>query len=225
MLQHLKEQFAAYPTDFYSHFFLLLPVFIAVYRREFLTPVLLAITLYFSVQFIEECVLLYYALLVKYNHGVTKGTLVLDILLVGAFYFLSFTGNRFSQKIVLVATLFAACTALANYLSVGPPSISRAVFCLLLIILSLTYFNRILAENRVRKVVNHSLFWISAGFLFYGMGTFMTSIFSDYLVVMPKETYNQFSDMGQWVSIVLSILAAVGLWVSKYDKDNYIQSV
>ncbi|RZM23506.1 MAG: hypothetical protein EOO88_25925 [Pedobacter sp.] len=225
MLQHLKDQFAAYPADFYSHFFLLLPVFIAIYRREFLTPVLWAITLYFTVQFVEECVLLYYALLVKYNHNVTKGTLVLDILLVGAIYFLSFTTNKFSQKIVLVATSLAACTALVNYLSAGPPSISRAIFCLLLIILSLTYFNRILAENRIRKIVNHSLFWVSAGFLFYGMGTFMTSVFSDYLVVMPKETYDLFSDMGQWVSIILSVLASVGLWVSKYDKDNYIQPI
>ncbi|XWW44367.1 hypothetical protein JYG30_16520 [Fibrella sp. USSR17] len=223
MIQSLKAQFFAYPLDFCSHFFLLLPVAFAGYRRKFLTVPLLVISTYFIVRFLEELVFLYYALLVKNNHSEINGAIILDILIVGQFYYLSFTSHMFSRRITVWITVLGFLVALVNFVTDGPTSVSWPTLRLIMIILSLTYFNRILSENRVRKILLHTSFWISAGFLFYGMGTFMTSIFSVYLTEASKETYDLFSNMDQLLSVLFSILVATGLWVSKFDKENYIQ--
>lgn len=228
MLKSLKDLFDFYPLDFYSYFFMLLPVAVASYRREFLTPVLSIVTAYFLVRFLEECVFLYYVLIPKSTHSINNFSLILDSLLIGWFYWSSFTRNSIARKIAIAVTASIFVIATSNYLVEGLGSVSHSCMRLMMIILSLVYFNKILSENRVRKIVAHSLFWVNAGFLFYGMGTFMTSLFKDYLLdpmLTTKETYNLFSDMNQMLSIILSVLVAIGIWVSKNDRDNYIQPI
>ena len=225
MIESLKAQFDTYPLDFYSHLFLLLPVAIAGYRQKFLTPALSAVALYFGLRFVEELVFLRIALLGKSNLNAINAGILPDILLVGRIYYLSFKGNRFASQLTVIATGIAFIIAILNFLSISLTSISWPIVRLLMIVLALTYFNRILAENRVRKILHHTLFWVSAGFLFYGMGTFMTSVFSEYLVRSSEKTYNVFSDMEQMISILLSVLAALGIWVSKYENESYIQPI
>ncbi len=229
MLEQLRDQFEAFPLDFYSHLFLLLPVAMAVYRRKLLTPALAVVAIYFGIRFLEETVFLYYALQVMHNIGLINRTLILDMLVIGLIYYLGFVSSRLYRRTTVIVTLIAFLIAVLNV--VLSPSqarytaVSWPIIRLLLIILSLAYFNKILAENRVRTIVQHSLFWVCAGFLFYGMGTFMTSVFNDYLIKSPKETYNVFSYMKELISMLCSIMVATGIWVSKYDKDNYIQPV
>ncbi|MBO0948769.1 hypothetical protein [Fibrella forsythiae] len=207
---------------------MLLPVAVAVYRREFLTPVLLVVTAYFLVRFLEECVFLYYVLIPKSTQRISNLALILDSLLIGWFYWLSFARNSFAGKLTIAVTTLVFVATTSSYSLDGLGSVSHSCIRLMIIILSLVYFNKILSENRVRKIVSHSLFWVNAGFLFFGMGTFMTSLFKDYLLdpaLTTKETYNLFSDMNQILSMILSALVAIGMWVSDSDKDNYIQSI
>lgn len=229
MLEQLRDQFEAFPLDFYSHLFLLLPVAMATYRRRLLTPALAVVAIYFGIRFLEETVFLYYALQVMHNIGLINRTLILDMLVIGLVYYLGFDSSRPYRRATVIVTLIAFSIALLNVvlspIRASQTAISWPIIRILLIILSLTYFNKILAENRVRTILLHSLFWVCAGFLFYGMGTFMTSIFNDYLITSPKKTYNAFSYMKELISILCSIMVAIGLWVSKYDKDNYIQPV
>lgn len=228
MIKSLIDLFEFYPLDFYAYFLLLLPVVIAIYRREFVTQPLAIVALYFSVRFLEECIFLYYTLIPKSTHNLSSGALVVDILLIGELYLLSFTGSRLARRITIVITAIAFITVSANYAIDGLMSVSHASVRLMMIVLALLYFNKILAENRVKSILLHSMFWVSAGFLFYGMGTFMTSLFKDYLLdpkVTSKETYDLFSDIGQSLSMLHCVLAAVGLWVSKFDKDNYIHLI
>ncbi|MEZ0541480.1 hypothetical protein [Fibrella arboris] len=228
MMHALKAQFAAYPLDFYSQFLLLLPVFVALYRREFLTSILSVIVLYFGIRFIEECIFLYYTLIPKNTHSLSSGTLIVDTLLIGWCYFLGSESSNFARRLTVAMITVAFVVSTINYVLSGLESIGHSTLRILMIVLVLVYFNKVLAENRVRSVLLHSLFWVSSGFLVYGMGTFMTSLFKDYLLDPQKtstETYDLFLYMDQILSILLSALAAIGLWVSKFDKENYIQLV
>ncbi len=224
----LSNQFAAHPLDFYYHALLLLPVAVAVYRREFLTPVLLGVALYFAQRFLEESFFLQYALLRKNNQTLSMGVLLIDILLLGGTYYLSFADNRVAKKLTLLAAgaVFGLC--LVNYLLVGSASISRAGIRLLMVVLALLYFNKILSENRVRRILWHSMFWVSAGFLFYGTGTFLTNLFYDFLLdpaLTTQATYDFFIDLDQLLGILHCVFIAIGLWVSHKDQQNYIQII
>ena len=225
MIQALKNLFAQYPLDFYSHFFLLLPVLIAIYRREYLTIIISIVVLYFAIRFIEESVFLYYAVKGKHMHSLNNGVLAVDILIVGELYYLTFKNNPIVKKITVFATAAAFLITLCNYMLNGPISVSNTIMRLLCILLAFAYFNKILSENRIRKIWLNTLFWVSSGFMIYCMGTFMRSLFSDYLldpIKTPNETYDTFLAMDQVLNIIKCILAAVGMWVSKSDRDNYI---
>lgn len=158
-------------------------------------------------------------------HSLNNGVLAVDILIVGELYYLTFKNNPIVKKITVFATAAAFLITLCNYMLNGPISVSNTIMRLLCILLAFAYFNKILSENRIRKIWLNTLFWVSSGFMIYCMGTFMRSLFSDYLldpIKTPNETYDTFLAMDQVLNIIKCILAAVGMWVSKSDRDNYI---
>ncbi|MBO0948770.1 hypothetical protein [Fibrella forsythiae] len=225
ILRNLNYLFTTYPLDFYAYFFLLVPLSVAVYRRGFLTPALLLISYYLCGRFISDTVMLYYSLIPQNNLNLSKVIILVDVLFIGRFYFVSLTGNSFSGRLTVVATTIVFCAALVNYLSDGPLSVGRSGLRLLMVVLALTYFNKILAENQIKKVVLHAAFWVSAGFLFYGAGTLMIAVSADYLQKAPQDVYDVYANMDQMISILFSCLAAVGLWMSKFDQDNYYTGI
>lgn len=223
MLRSVEQLFLSYPLDFVSQFFLLLPVLVAIYRRKSLSQVLLITALYFLVQFIEESLLLYYSVKAKNSHGIIKGIFLINILIIGDIYYISFKSNKISKYAVIFFTALFFLINLFNYFIDGMISVSNTAYRVILIVFSLMYFNKILQDNKIRRVVLHDFFWINSGFLFYGMGTFITSLFLDYLIAMPPKTFDLFWNMGQVINVLQCLLVAIGLWVSEFDKDNYIQ--
>ena len=210
------------------HFLLLLPVAVSIYRRAYLTPVLLVATLYFMVQFLKESILLYYTLKAISTNNLSKIYLIINTLLIGWFYWMSFRNNQRTNIITIVLTALTFGVTGINYALGGDMSISEVAMKSIIIIFSLMYFNKILSENRIKSIVSHALFWINAGFLFYGTGTFMISLFKGYLLddkITPQATYNLFLDMESLLSILFSVLVAIGIWKAKCDRTNYIQSI
>ena len=228
MVDHLFFTLQKYPVVALSHFMLLLPVAIAVHRREYSSPILWVIGFYFLLHFIEESILLYYVVYKKQTAGIQKSFFLLDVLIAGQAFYLGQPHNRGLRQVGLFSCGVIGGLILADFWGQGLPTfVSAALVRLLLIFFALTYFNRILAENRVLKVIHHPMFWISAGFLIYGMGTFMTSLFTDYLLDESRtsdQTFDLFWNIGQLMCIVQCILAAVGFWMTKLDTTNYIPS-
>ncbi len=226
MWDDIKRLILAFPLDFIAYLLLLLPVFISIYRQKFLTRNLVAVSALFLARFLEDTVLNYYAMLNKFNLDQQRGFFIIDVILLTVIYYLSFSRKDMVTRFVLFFAFVAVSFLTLNcffYKSLsGGSFFSRLTY----IIFSLLYFNNILAENRIKNVLKHPMFWVSAGFLFFGMGTFMTTLFTDYLLdasKTPYATYELFMNMNQIVIWIQCILVAVGLWVSKCDKNNYIQ--
>ena len=228
MINHLFFTLQKYPVVALSHFMLLLPVAIAVYRREYLSPILWVIVFYFSLHFIEESILLYYVVYKKHTVGIQKSFFVLDVFIAGQAFYIGQPHNKRLRQIGLLSCGLIGGLILADFWGQDLPAfISAALVRLLFIAFALSYFNKILAENRVLKVVYHPMFWVSAGFLVYGMGTFMTSLFTDYLLDESRisdQTFDLFWNIGQLMCIIQCVLAAVGFWMTKLDTTNYIPS-
>lgn len=91
--------------------------------------------------------------------------------------------------------------------------------------LSLAYFNKIIADLRIRNILKHTLFWFTAGLLVFVTGTFFTSLFSEFIFdpkTVPDETFDFYWNINNILFVIFSALSALGLWVSKYDRDNLI---
>ncbi|MEZ0611196.1 hypothetical protein ACAW74_21975 [Fibrella sp. WM1] len=228
MLDRLLSQIDKYPFDFISHFFLLLPVLFCVIRREFLDKILLCVGLYFFIRFLEESVLLYYVLHKKSTISLQKGLLAIDTLIVAELFYLALKQRYVARQVGISLALITVFITIITYIYSQYSFINASLFRALIIFFAIAYFNKILAENRVLRIVNHAMFWVSAGFLIYGMGTFMTSLFTDYLLdptITSDQTFDLFWNMSQFLSVIQCVLVSIGLWVSKFDRENYIQPI
>lgn len=207
---------------------LLLPVAVAAYRREYLSGILSVVGLYFLFHFIEESILLWYVLYQKPTTTIQKVFFLIDVILAAQAFYIVHKHHRNLRRISLVSCAVIGVIILIDiWQQVSQGSVSAALVRLLLIFFALTYFNKILSENRVLKVIHHPMFWVSAGFLVYGMGTFMTSLFTDYLLDESKtsdQTFHLVWNIGQLLCIVQCILTAIGFWVAKLDRNNYLQA-
>ncbi|RZM23507.1 MAG: hypothetical protein EOO88_25930 [Pedobacter sp.] len=175
-------------------------------------------------RFLGDTAMLYYSLIPQNNLNLSKALILIDVLFIGWFYFVSLAGNSFAGLLTISSTVIVFCIALFNYLSDGPLSVGRSGLRLLMVVMALTYFNKILADNQIKKVVLHSAFWVSSGFLFYGAGTLMIAVSADYLQKASQDVYDVYSNMDQMISMLFSCLVAIGLWISKFDQDNYYTS-
>lgn len=224
----LEEQFLKYPLDFIAHFLLLLPIAVGVYRRERLTNTLVAVIVYFLIIFVQEVVLLVYTLNKVSSIRLQQLLLIIDSLITAEIYYLAFKYKTSYRQIVVVSLAISLTILIINYLAIPLAFISSSVHKLTIILFSLMYFNKVLLENRVKNMINHAMFWISAGFLLFGMGTFFSSLFIDYLLGDSNEldiAFDLFWGLDQVIICIQCILAAIGFWVSRYDRANYLQPV
>ena len=217
-----------YPLDVVAHFFLLLPVVVGFYRQKYLTPVLKGISLFFLVRFIEESILLYVSLLKPTNQNEQKIFMLIDILLICFIYSLIFKDKPTYKKITYYSAIIIEAVLLYLIVFHAKNGLSGPVMRFYIIIITLIYYNFMLAENRVKNILYHSMFWINAGFLIYAMGTFMTSLFIDYLIDSTKESNNTFDlfwNMSQVVICIQCILMAIGMYFAKKERTNQLSRI
>lgn len=68
------------------------------------------------------------------------------------------------------------------------------------------------------------MFWVSVGVLLYAAGTLFMYLFSEYIFT-PKasdELFDIYWGITQIVSIIFCLTTSLGVWVSKYDSENYL---
>lgn len=102
---------------------------------------------------------------------------------------------------------------------------SSTVQKLFITALALTYLNEIVKEARIKSILSYSMFWVSAGFLIYSLGTFFVSLFGEFLFdpkLVDDETFNIYWNLNNVLFIIFSVLSSIGLWFSKYDSENLI---
>lgn len=87
------------------------------------------------------------------------------------------------------------------------------------------FYYQLLVKLNIKNIIYYSLFWISAGLLLYQSGTFFIFLLGDVVLSTKSkpEIFRQYWDTNLIFYIVFCLLASVGIWFSKYDKENFIQ--
>ena len=217
-----------YPLDFVAYFFLLLPVLVGLYRQKYLTTVLKGISIIFFARFIEESILLYVSFLKPTNQDEQKLFMLIDVFLICLVYALIFKNKLAYKKIAYYSAVVVEIMLIVLMLFHARNGLSGSVMRLYIIIITLVYYNFVLAENKVKNILHHSMFWINAGFLVYAMGTFMTSLFIDYLIDSTKDsnqTFDLFWNMSQIIICIQCTLTAIGMYFAKEERTNRLSQI
>ncbi|WP_148562509.1 hypothetical protein [Spirosoma radiotolerans] len=150
---------------------------------------------------------------------------IAEAVIVGVIYFYEFE-KPIQKRIILLLTVIVTFVSIYSYSSTDVSSVSLSVFRFFLIILSLSYFNNVLSDMRVSKITKHSLFWFSSGLLIYSTGTFFIMLFSEYwyrgVDKVSAEVFDKYWNASQLLFVIFCLFSSVGLWFSKYDKENFI---
>ncbi len=140
------------------------------------------------------------------------------------FYSNSKIRSKRYRKIILWGVLVSLVSNIYFYtekdFSIGSFTIVRVYG----ILVTMTFFERVLSELTIRNILAYSMFWINSGLLLYFCGTFFIFLLSDKVLSSKTkpDIFQQYWDTNLIFYIFFCLLASTGIWLSKYDKENLI---
>jgi hypothetical protein len=225
MLEKLLLQCEKYPLDFISHFSISFPIVLGIIRYKHLTGAHKVILGFFSFFFIKETVALWLSLLKQNNLYLQNIDPIYQTALVGALFYCSFE-TPFSRRIIIAFTAFCTLITVIFYKNGEVSSVSLSTFRVFAIILALSYFSKIVMDMRVKNIMRYSMFWFTSGLLIYAAGTFFIVLLSEYwyqdINKVPIDVFDKYWNSSQVLLVLFAILSAIGIWFSKYDKENLL---
>ncbi|GAB2520730.1 hypothetical protein GCM10027085_08350 [Spirosoma aerophilum] len=92
------------------------------------------------------------------------------------------------------------------------------------IVVTMTFFERVLSELTIRNILAYSMFWVNSGLLLYFCGTFFIFLLSDKVLSSKAkpDIFQQYWDTNLIFYILFCLLASIGIWLSKYDQVNVL---
>lgn len=224
MLERFHSLAIKYPLDIITYFSILIPILVGVARYSYLKREIRLVLLFFCVEFSAESVALFSIL----NGGTTLHIpdirASLDIVLVAVIYYVALVRAIQKKLLAAVGSIFLLFS-LILYSGDSVAPWSSTAFRVYAMGATLTYYNAILADLNLKKIQHHSMFWFTAGLLFYVAGTFFTMLFNQYL--FDKSTsdavFDLYINLSQVLYIIFCLLASIGFWVSFHDRNNYFE--
>ncbi|GAB2573594.1 hypothetical protein [Spirosoma areae] len=224
MWSKLYEQILAFPIDFISHIGSLIPLLVGLSVYRYVKLELKIGIVLFALYFIKDTYALWLSLQ-SFNNLFTQNIQAsFEVLLIGAIYRLSFQTN-FLRSALLALTILSFLATLLFYQSNATSAQSQSVVKLFSILICLVYFNNLLAKLRVKNILLFSMFWVNAGLLIYSAGTFFIFLSAAYIYDMnstSEDTFDLYWNISQILFLVFCLFFTVGLWVSKYDRENLL---
>jgi len=136
---------------------------------------------------------------------------VVAVLFYTAIYYRAFYESIFKRiALLLGATALAAviCNAVFIEKIWTYPSISNTVLCMMMIVLSLTYFYQLLTRQEFVHIDKQALFWINTGVLFYfSINIFLFMLYNK----ISKDVRNDYYMLQSVTSVIGNLLYSVGL--------------
>ena len=191
----------------------ILPLVAALYNYKQLDRVLKLFALFCLVSFSFDLLeMILSKLQVRNNFPLFHLYDLLAILFFTAIYYRAFF-KPILKKIALVLGSIALVGVICNALLFENiwtyPSISNTILCMLMIILSLTYFYQLLTRQEFVHIEKQGLFWVNAGIIFY----FSINIFLFMLYNKINENVrNDYYMILSVTSIIANLLYSVGLF-------------
>jgi hypothetical protein len=224
MLERLLLLFGKYPLDFISDLSSILPIIIGIINYKFLSNNLRIILLFFGMYLIGDTYMIWLGLIKKNNLFILNIYPIGGILLLTNAYISTFKTPSAKRLIIGLSILFSiVCLAYFKFLEIS--AVELFAYRAYIIILVLMYFNKTLADMRIKNILIHSLFWVSSGIIIYATGTFFISIFSEIIFnpnLIDDRTFDTYWKLNNVLFILLVALSSIGIWFSKYERENLL---
>ncbi|UFH55683.1 hypothetical protein [Spirosoma sp. KNUC1025] len=225
MLDRLLLLYEKYPLDFITHLSSSLPILFGIVRYKYLNTASKLIVSFFLFFFIKETYGTWLAVLKVNNYFLQNLETIAQTWIVLAIALLCFRTSGLKRLSVILG-IICSIACIITYQSDAISSVSLSSFRLFAIFFCLAYFNKILIDIQVKNILLHTLFWFSTGLLIYSTGTFFIVLFSEYwykdINKVPAEVFDKYWNVGQVLFIIFALLSALGLWTSKYDRENLL---
>lgn len=221
-MEKLLDLAGRYPLDFVAHLSSLIPIAIGLLTFRLYGRTHRYIWLLFVFFFLKDTFSLWYSYRTLNNLFIQNLETVFETALVGLIYYSCFS-NTVSKRIILGTGILTVGVIAVMYTPNQLSLPSLLLFRVYSIVASLAYFNKTLADLRIKNILKHPLFWFTAGLLIYVLGTFFTSLFSEFIFdpkTVSNETFDFYWNINNVLFVVFSLLTAVGLWCVKYDRNN-----
>jgi len=164
-----------------------------------------------SISFLSDLVSLYFAFNSQRNYWVINIYRVIEILLIGYFFYL----NLGVKKIVLFITILFLLVFLYLLIFVNFNSFYGSTFAIHAIIniaLCLMIFYEFYKNEQEIFIDKTPLFWLNIGFLAYFAGALFSFLLSNYLLTRYPEFSKEAWKFHNIANILKNILFAIGLW-------------
>lgn len=225
MLERLLLLCEKYPLDFVSHLSSSLPVILGLIRYKYLSTVTKYVIIFFLFCFLKESTALWLSLLKQNNLYLQNIESIVEIIIILIISLYCFQSPKW-KRVWVSLSITCIMISLLNYKSDQISALALSTFRLFSIFFCLSYFSKILIDVRVKNILLHTMFWFASGLLVYSTGTFFIVLFSEYwykdINKVPPEVFDKYWNASQILFVIFSLLSALGIWLSRYDKENLL---
>lgn len=155
---------------------------------------------------------------VNVNYVLNVFTVIEAICLCSIFYFL-FTPVVLKLTVIVLAILYFLFSISNYYYFSGIQSqddIISTVESVLMILLSCSYFYRLLVELNVPRLESFSFYWINLGIAIYFSASFFLFMFGDFLNRCEIKTAYVLWSIHLIINIACNSLFSIGIWKASY---------
>lgn len=92
---------------------------------------------------------------------------------------------------------------------------TEAIRDILMIVCSIVYFFVLLKDLPQKNLLEHPMFWINSGILFYFSCTFMLSLSLDYLILILNDNLIGYWAFRNFLRTLFCIVICIGLWKAR----------
>ncbi|MBN8825446.1 hypothetical protein [Spirosoma sp.] len=212
-----------YPLSLVQHILLILPVCIGLLRWKFLSQELKIITVFFLLYFSKETIALYFVLNRINSLGLENIFSCIQAIVLALMYDKVIL-SKSKRKSIYIGLAIVLIINIITFKKAEISNIGNTVVRVYMIYIALNFFVWLLEQLKIRNVILYGMFWVSVGVLLYAAGTLFMYLFSEYIFT-PKasdELFDIYWGITQIVSIIFCLTTSLGVWVSKYDSENYL---
>jgi hypothetical protein len=150
---------------------------------------------------------------------------LLSTSVISFFFFHAIQWDSFKRPLIFINVIYFAF-ALLNLFFIqksGPNSYGDTFQSIIIIVLSISFFFKLLKELPTFQVQKDPLFWVVSGFLFSCAGKLVIQSVTHYLIHVAKDNLIIVWTMHNFLSIIGTLLITYGVYIKlKYGKSTAI---
>lgn len=204
--------------SYFSAAMLLAPVFFGLLRLKYLTKNYLFVFILVSVSLIIE--IISYTMIKYFNSSnifLYNVYMIIETLLISAFYYSYLEKKSLKLTILIIATLFI--TASSIELIMQKKNTMSEIFLtfesLFTISLAVITFHQILQKQIYSNILNAPILWINSSFLLFFAGNLFVFLFSKFLHEFAQKAFYEIWGFHSILNIILYTLISIGFWKTK----------